>query len=460
MPRRTAPQFACPALADLARQLLFTPPMRRVEQLKRSERLHDELQADGLYPLEFVVYRITGYRSDYQQDDLLVGEAVQRDLRLLIDQLSYSIDEPANDHDPVFSGEQLAKRWNVSTKTLSRWRKLGLRWRWVLTEDGRTRQVVYPQRSVELFAKFHTPVIKRATGFSHIAESDKQRLIERARRIASAHEVSPHQLAAHLARRTGRAVETLRLILLKYDQEQPERAIFKDRTQPLSGHEKRIIVRAFRMGVPMRKIVQRFERTRASLYRVIYEARAQQLRQMKLPYHELATFGREDAQAVYLRGLPEATGGDLVKRPRVKVDDLPVNLQTVFAGPMLTGARQQALLVRINYLHYRAAQLREQLDRYHPRAGQLDLMEAWVKQAQMFRSELIQGTAPMVLSAVRQHFVNQPKVGGWAHRFLPVLQQAMKVQAECIDQFDIGGKTSFQAYLNWALLRHLAGIRG
>ncbi len=458
MPRRTTPQFVCPALADLARQLPFAPPARRIEQLTRTERLHDELQGDGLYPLEFVVYRITGYRSEYQQDELLVGEAVQRDLRLLIDQLSYSIDEPVNDHDPVLSGEQLAHRWNVSTKTLSRWRKLGLRWRWVLAEDGRTRQVVYPQRSVERFAKLHTSVIERAAGFTHLSEPDKQRLIERARRIASAREVSPHQLAAHLAKRTGRAVETLRLILLKHDEANPEQAIFKERTTPLSTHEKRIIVRAFGMGVPMRKIVQRFERTRASLYRVIYEARAQQLRHMALPYHELPTFGREDAEAVYLRPLPEATAGDFVKRPRVRVDDLPVNLQTVFAGPILSGARQQALLVRINYLHYRAVKLRAQLDRYHPRAGQLDLIESWVKQAQQLREQLVHGTAPLVLSAVRQHSVTQPQVGGWTHRLLPVLQQAMKVQAQGIDQFDIGGRTSFQAYLNWALLRHLAGM--
>ena len=111
-----------------------------------------------------------------------------------------------------------------------------------------------------------------------------------------------NQVAAHLARRTGRALETLRLLLEKHDRAHPKEAIFIDRTGPLNRRQQRAIARAYRMGVAVSKIARHFKRTRQSIYRVIYVERAAELHRMRIECSVLPTFARSDAEAVFLAG--------------------------------------------------------------------------------------------------------------------------------------------------------------
>ena len=83
-------RYRSAALRDLVQQLRFVPAARRAEQVRRAEQLHDEIDPQAVYPLDYLVYRITRYRHDHDEDVLLVGEAVTADLRLLIDELSRS----------------------------------------------------------------------------------------------------------------------------------------------------------------------------------------------------------------------------------------------------------------------------------------------------------------------------------------------------------------------------------
>ena len=102
MSRRLSQQFACQPLAELTHQLLLAPSPKRVEQVRRAERLHDEIDVDRNYPLHFVTFRITGYRSE-SDDATLVGAALRADLRLLIDMLSRSVGMPRSAHEPLLS---------------------------------------------------------------------------------------------------------------------------------------------------------------------------------------------------------------------------------------------------------------------------------------------------------------------------------------------------------------------
>src|SRR6185369_15340380 len=134
---------------------------------------------------------------------------------------------------------------------------------------------------------------ERAASFTQIEPELRKKIIERARRLASSRELTPHQVARHLAARTGRAVETIRLLLEKHDREQPDRAVFIDRTQPLTTQQKRVIARAHRMGVAIGKIAEHFKRTRATVYRVLRDMQAAALRKMEIRYADSPTFTRE-----------------------------------------------------------------------------------------------------------------------------------------------------------------------
>jgi len=131
------PAFRIDSLGELTRQLSFTPSALRLEQINAAEALLYELDAGKGYPLDFVVYRITGYHPKRVQDGLFTGLALQHDLGLLIEQASASLKMQAD--ASVLSIEQLTLRFKISTKTIQRWRRRGLAARRFVFADGKMR---------------------------------------------------------------------------------------------------------------------------------------------------------------------------------------------------------------------------------------------------------------------------------------------------------------------------------
>jgi RNA polymerase primary sigma factor len=140
-------QFKQPVLKQLTdQQVRFAPPARRQEQLQRAERLLHEIEDHRQYPYAFVVYRITEYRPDSHADLLISGADLRHDLYLFMAALSRSLPPiPVDEVDePVLTLDEVSRQFNVSTKTISRWREQGLLSRQVLC-DGR-RQLGFPSR--------------------------------------------------------------------------------------------------------------------------------------------------------------------------------------------------------------------------------------------------------------------------------------------------------------------------
>src|SRR5467141_3496188 len=81
-----------PALKQLAdQQVRFVPPPRRLEQMKRAERLLAEIGPERQYPYQYLCFRITDYRPDAYPDLLIGGEDLQHDLGLMIAELAGSL---------------------------------------------------------------------------------------------------------------------------------------------------------------------------------------------------------------------------------------------------------------------------------------------------------------------------------------------------------------------------------
>jgi len=124
-------KFRIDTLAELTRQMAeFTPHDVRVTQVTAAEELLHSLDAAKAYPLDFIVYRITGYRprGDVSPDaELLTGLALQHDLGLLIERVSETMDVRTDGlSEPVLDIEAVCERFNVTSKTIQRWRRKGL----------------------------------------------------------------------------------------------------------------------------------------------------------------------------------------------------------------------------------------------------------------------------------------------------------------------------------------------
>ena len=426
----------------------------RVQEVVRAERLHDEVEPANNYPMDFLHYRITGYRSEKKDTTVLVGEAILPDLRRMIDALSRSVGMPVTPDDPVESPQELAKRLNVSTKTIQRWRDSGLRWRWVASGPGRRKRLGFARNAVEHFLAAHRDRADRAAGFTQIDPSVRSGLIDRARRIAQRRKTTPFKLAAHLARRTGRAVETMRQLLEHHDRDHPENPVFSDRSRSLSNRDRRAIARAIRAGVKAGRLAEEYRCTRSMIYRAVRKQRAAALRRLRLSYIISPTFTRDDADEVILgHGLESAVSvseADQVTR----VDDLPAELQPIYQQPSPDPKTVRSMFVRYNYLKYKADRTIQSLDLHDPRSNDIDVARKCIQEARALRHRLVAINLPAVLSITRLHMIDQPDTS--TNHLLRMLDLGHEALLAHVDTYDPGREQTFQAYLTWRCQSALA----
>ena len=103
---------------------------------------------------------------------------------------------------------------------------------------------------------------------------ERAAIIDRARRLAQAGG-SPAEVVRRIARKTGRSPETIRYTLKQFDQEHADLAIFPDSHGPIRLETKRKIYYQYHRGESADSLAKRFGRTRASIYRIIAEMRAE-----------------------------------------------------------------------------------------------------------------------------------------------------------------------------------------
>src|SRR4029078_4464414 len=114
-------RFRLDSIRGLARQLGFTPSEARGAQLAAAEELLHTIDPAKAYPIEFVIYRITGYRPKSVEKDLLTGLAIRHTVWLLIEKASETLDTKTSDlSEPVLSIDDVCERFNVTSKTIQR----------------------------------------------------------------------------------------------------------------------------------------------------------------------------------------------------------------------------------------------------------------------------------------------------------------------------------------------------
>lgn len=245
MPR--APQIRTPALADLAAQARFQPPDAARRQLQRAEDLvlqllQEPADAGPFWPVEWVIFRVTGYRPDRAADATIGRDDLLHDLGGLIHALSRAsrtTDAHLLEAEPGawLTTEQLCARWRVSRRTLERYRPLGLVARRVLPEAraaGRRAPVksLYPLRAVEAFERARAPELADAAAFSRIDARLAGRLHRRAARYRARLGWSLARCVARLARRFDRSPGAVRRAVLAHDAALPRPLFATRRSRP------------------------------------------------------------------------------------------------------------------------------------------------------------------------------------------------------------------------------------
>lgn len=443
--------FKQPALKQLTdQQVRFAPPPRRLEQLARAQKLLNEIETGRAYPYQFVCFRITDYRPDSYPDLLISGEDLCHDLALLIEALGGTVTEP---EEQLVTLDELAKQLNVSTRTIRRWRQLGLVGRRVQREGK--RQVCYQQSVIDQFLKSNQDRVDKGGKFTRVSDQERESILCCAKQLSQVCGSTLTEVSRRIARQMNRSVEAIRYTIRNYDKEHPEEAMFPKVTGPLDAATKDSIYTSYRQGMNVETLAKRYQRTRTSVYRAINEVRAQRLLEQPLDYIDHPDFADPTKDADILGPMPNIEEYESQRHSMKAPRDVPPELAPCYENPLLSRSQEQHLFRKMNYLKFKASQIREQMckdgevDPSLVKTQLLNDLEELQDQASDVKEQLINANMRLVVNIARKHSQQ-------SDNFFELLSDGNMSLIRAVEKFDAARGFKFSTYASWAIMKNFA----
>ncbi len=424
-------------------QVRFAPRTKRIEQANRAEALLAELEPNREYPYDFLFYRVTEVRPEENTRRLITGNDAAHDLRLFVEDISDSTNIRVEElSEPIHTVEDLSKMFNVSTKTISRWRDRGLVSRRFVA-DGRKR-VGFLRSSVDRFVAKNRLRVERSERFSQMSDEERATMIDKARSLA-AQNLSLSAVARRLGREMGRSTETVRYTLKNFDRQNPQLAVFPDQRPTLSDEDQRAIYQQHRRGVSLIVLANRYGRTRGSIVRILNEQRAVRLQELPLDFIHNDDFAKKSMEKEILGAMPEVSNGRKVRAPA----GLPAYLASLYDVPLLTREQEYHLFRKMNFLKYTASKKRASLDPKAPLVSVMDEVEKLYDQSVEVKNRLVQSNLRLVVSIAKKHV-------GANEDFFSLISDGNISLIRAVEKFDYARGNKFSTYATWALMKNFA----
>jgi RNA polymerase sigma factor (sigma-70 family) len=444
------PKFRIDKIGDLCRQLAFTPHEARLAQLGSTEALLLELDPAKAYPWNFVVFRITGFSPKKIDETLLTGLALQHDLGLLIEQLSDTLNlREEQAREPVMTIDDVAQRFNVTSKTIQRWRRRGLAARRYTFKDGK-RRVGFMLGTVERFLALHRDQIIRAGNFSQANELEKAEILRRAKRLAKHCGCCISEITRRVGLRFNRQPLTVAHIIRDHDRANPQAAIFPQAAAEIGADERIELLRAFRGGETITQIAARTGHGKSAVSRAIVEQRLAALLRRKMRFIDDALYHQNDAERVIDEIVSEETLPAEGKAEELRIPrDLPAYLQDLYRTPLLSRGGERALFLKLNFHKFQFVTARRKLDPQFARALDLKRLESIRRDIADVKNKIVLANLRLVVSVARKHL--RPGLS-----LMELISDGNFTLIRAVDSFDIHKGNRFSTYATFALMKGFA----
>jgi RNA polymerase primary sigma factor/RNA polymerase sigma factor len=449
--------YRCAEIAQLAHELTLSPLRHRLRQLAGMARLIHLLEPEREYPYSFVCYHITGYRTRRMDGTLLGGRDLTADLVELADSLTAAHPLPAAAAaGRLYGAEALAARFNVSTKTISRWRKRGLGGRWYVSDGGQPR-LAFSGQDIARFIARHQELVRRGSTFQLMTRDEKERLIDRARELVAAEKCCLHAVTVRLAEETGRAVETIRYTLRRFDREQPDEALFDRAEQAQEIDENTLIHQAFVAGDSVKALAARFGRSPGVIRRILKGVRAAELLAAPVSYMYNPSFDAPDAPRQILEDHPPSAPSTDEDEPDAILaripDKLPPYLRDLYRTPLLSREEEVRLFRQMNFLLHQAELLRQQLpsEVAAVKASAIGAIDKTLGRAAEIKNRIIQANLRLVVSIAKRHLP-----GAGSISLFELISDGNIALMRAVEKFDYARGFRFSTYASWAIRRSFA----
>lgn len=447
-------RFRLSSIASLCEQLKRGPNRLCLRQLLGIEFLLSLIEAHKQYPFEFVCNAITGFRPTHEGDGhgrLLDGELLITDLVLLAEDLSENARLPLNAWiEPVYTVADLAERFDVSTKTIFRWRRRGLAG-WKLRGTDERMRLLFADRCVRRFVAQNADLVTRGSNFSQLTRPEREGIVARAAELVAGGGRTVNAVARQIAAESGRAVETIRLILKHYDEAHPNAGVFNRSPLQVEVDDQRLAVwEAYVDGETVEALARRFGKTVAWVYRTITQMRAREMRARRIEYVGSPEFDAPDAdEAILSSALSGPLQQELAVSPRRVPAGLPPYLAQLFRIPLLTREGEFVLFRQMNYLRHKAQMALDALDPDHVRPAQLDEIEALLDEAARIKGRIVQANLRLVVSIAKRHLAP-------GQDLFELISDGNVSLMRAVDKFDYARGFKFSTYASWAVMKNFA----
>jgi len=439
-----------PALRELKdQQARFAPRDRVLDQINRAEQLLGEIDPTKVYPFEYLFFRVTGFRPEVTTALLLDGVGLLADLRLYVADLSASLGQTVEQAaEPALTVDEVSRLYNVTPRTITRWRSQGLVARRFKVE-GRTK-VVFLESSLAKFVAAHRDQVDRGSKFVRLNDDEREEIIRRARRLATVGSAGLVQIARRIAKKMDRSTETIRMTLKAYDRDHPDRAIFPPSTAPLDAATKIKIFRLFNHGhgVSAENLAKQFDRTRSSIYRVINEMRALRVLEVKLEYMGHPSFDDPAAADAILGPMPDPLDGKALRKLKAP-KGLPPYLASLYEVPLLAREQESHLFRKMNYLKYQAEKIRAAVEPSKAKTTDLDEIDRLGNEALVVKNQIISANLRLVVSIAKRHV-------GPTNDFFHLVSDGNMSLMRAVEKFDYARGNKFSTYASWAIMKNFA----
>lgn len=208
-----------------------------------------------------------------------------------------------------------------------------------------------------------------------------------------------------------------------------------------------LIHRRWRGGFSVDVLAEQFRLSRSRIVHLINEVRARRLLETKLEFVAHPSFDDPSAIAEILGASPDPDESRVPGRstaPR----GLPSYLASLYDVPLLTAKQERSLFRKMNYLKYRAHQLRAGLDPGRCDAALLDEIERLQAEALALKNRIIGANLRLVVSVAK-------KYAGPANNLFELISDGNMTLIRAVERFDFARGFKFSTYATWAIVKNL-----
>ncbi len=434
-------------IADLSQQLARSPRRLRMDQVHGIEKLLSVIEPGKAYPYEMVCFQVTKFNKRAPDTSPSIpGQALINDLISMAEDLTRKANLPITDlSEPYKTQQEVADTLGVSTKTVRRWRDHGLMGIRVVYEDGVNR-LAFLQCTINRFVAQNNDIVSRGAAFKQLTSAEKDAFVDRARCLVARKPLKLHAAAKLIADETGRAVETVRYTLRRYDTANPGSAVFVAQGDGLGSERDLAIWRCHENGEGTRSVARAYDMDAADVEQILRTVQVRKWRQERWEYLHHELFDAPGADALILD--VEEPAGENSPPPRTP-SDLPAYLRSLYLTPLLSREQEHDLFRRFNFLKFKVTRQLQLIDDEEVTKAQFTVLHDLVARVDTLRQRIIRANLRLVVSIAKKHI-------GWSPDFFEVISDGNISLMRAVERFDCSRGTKFSTYATWAVVKNYA----